>query len=539
MYKLLLCWRYLRTRYIALASIISVTLGVATMIVVNSVMAGFTREMQSRIHGILSDVVFESHTLEGFPDPEAHMDRIRQVAGKYIAGITPTVVIPAMLVYDVQGQWRTQQVSFIGVDERTHGQVSDFNRYLQHPENRQQLSFELREDGYDVIDHQGNDQSQPRERMEYAGWKYRRMKARFEAETRSQVAPPQAAPTTPVDPGEPPPEEFDHEGWTYRRVGPVASKSEESQVPDDEKIENPFAKHAGPKHVFDPANESHTGIVMGIALASFRARDGSERFLTLPGDDVRVTVPTAGTPPKAASDSFTVVDFYESKMSEYDANFVFLPIRKLQEMRGMINPQTGIGNVTSIQIKLHDDADGRTVRDLIQAAFPPELYGVQTWRDKQGPLLAAVHLETAILNVLLFMIIAVAGFGILAIFYMIVVEKTRDIGILKSLGARSGGVMGIFLAYGLSLGIVGSGAGLVIGLLFIANINAIADAVAWVTGQEVFDPSIYYFQQIPTIVEPFTVSWIVAGAMLIAVVASIMPARRAARLHPVEALRYE
>ena len=76
MYKILLCWRYLRTRYIALASITSVMLGVATMIVVNSVMEGFTAEMQNRIHGILSDVVFESHSMEGFPDPEAHMARI-------------------------------------------------------------------------------------------------------------------------------------------------------------------------------------------------------------------------------------------------------------------------------------------------------------------------------------------------------------------------------------------------------------------------------------------------------------------------------
>ena len=73
MYKLLLCWRYLRTRYIALASIVSVMLGVATMIVVNSVMAGFTSEMRDRIHGILSDMVFESRSLEGFPDPERHM----------------------------------------------------------------------------------------------------------------------------------------------------------------------------------------------------------------------------------------------------------------------------------------------------------------------------------------------------------------------------------------------------------------------------------------------------------------------------------
>src|SRR5437763_638369 len=87
MYKLLLCWRYLRTRYIALASVISVTLGVATMIVVNSVMEGFTHEMQSRIHGILSDVVVESHSLEGFHDPDAHMRKIREVAGEYIAGM--------------------------------------------------------------------------------------------------------------------------------------------------------------------------------------------------------------------------------------------------------------------------------------------------------------------------------------------------------------------------------------------------------------------------------------------------------------------
>ena len=226
------------------------------------------------------------------------------------------------------------------------------------------------------------------------------------------------------------------DGWTDAR-GPVA-RTTASPAPD------PRRTDAIPRPSSIRSADQHTGIVMGIALASYRARDASEHFLVLPGDDVKITVPTAGTPPKAVSDTFTIVDFYESKMSEYDANFVFVPIRKLQEMRGMIDPQTGIGNVTSIQIKLHNDADGQHVRDLLQAAFPPELYGIQTWRDKQGPLLAAVQMETAILNVLLFMIIAVAGFGILAIFFMIVVEKTRDIGILKSLGAPSRGIMGIF-----------------------------------------------------------------------------------------------
>ena len=88
MYKLLLCWRYLRTRWIALASVISVTLGVATMIVVNAVMAGFSHEMQTRIHGILSDLVFESHSLSGFQDPKWHMEEIKRAGGDAIAGMT-------------------------------------------------------------------------------------------------------------------------------------------------------------------------------------------------------------------------------------------------------------------------------------------------------------------------------------------------------------------------------------------------------------------------------------------------------------------
>jgi len=205
----------------------------------------------------------------------------------------------------------------------------------------------------------------------------------------------------------------------------------------------------------------------------------------------------------------------------------------------MIDPETGIGKFTSIQIKLRPGVDAVRVRDLLRSQFPAQQYMISTWRDKQGPLLAAVQMETAVLNLLLFMIIAVAGFGILAIFYMIVVEKTRDIGILKSLGASGHGIMGIFLGYGLSLGIVGSGVGLVIGLAFVANINRIADLLGRLTGRPVFDPSMYYFQEIPTIVEPETVASILLGAIGIAVLASILPARRAARLHPVEALCYE
>src|SRR5688572_12395821 len=104
MYKLLLCWRYLRTRYIALASIISVMLGVATMIVVNAVMAGFSQEMQNRIHGILADVVCEARSLSGFPNADVHMAEIRRIVGDDIEEMSAIVQVPAMLNYQFGGQ---------------------------------------------------------------------------------------------------------------------------------------------------------------------------------------------------------------------------------------------------------------------------------------------------------------------------------------------------------------------------------------------------------------------------------------------------
>jgi lipoprotein-releasing system permease protein len=482
-------------------------LGVATMIVVNSVMAGFSSEMQNRIRGIICDVVVESRSLEGMRDAAWHMERIRQVAGDSVEGMTPVVAVPAMLSYQFAGTWITQQVQLIGIDEKTQGAVSDFSKYLQHPGNRGSMSFRLRDDGYDVQDHQA--QGTPaRVQMEEAGWGHRREMARIHAfeeamlRKEKSLGPKPGAAVNPFDRGR-----------------KTASREEAQE--------------------FNPAKEQFTGAVLGIAMSSFRMASGEDRFRVLPGDDVKLTFPTAGTPPTAVSDNFTVVDFYESKMSEYDASFIFVPIRKLQELRGMIDPASGVGLINSIEIKLKPGADGNVVRDRLRAEFAPELYGVYTWRDKQGALLAAVRMETAILNVLLFLIIAVAGFGILAIFYMIVVEKTRDIGILKSLGASGGGIMGIFLAYGLLLGIVGSGVGLAAGLLFVHYINQIADGMGRLTGHPLFDPQIYYFYRIPTIVLPETIAWIVAGALGIAVLASVLPARRAARLHPVEALRYE
>ena len=500
MYKYLLCWRYLRSRYIALASIISVMLGVATMIVVNSVMTGFTREMQDRIHGILSDVVFECRTLEGMPDADARMREIREVAGEYIAGMTPTVHVPAMLGYNVGGQYVTKQVNLIGIDEATYSSVSDFGKYLQHPKNRKKLDFNLKEDGYDVYDHQmaKPEEATPREQMGIAGWRLRRSKARINK--RAQIVP------NAEDLAENP---FQ-----------VASSDEESTL-------------------FNPAKEQHVGCVLGIGLCDYRMPNGSQQFLTLPGDDVELTFPSAGRPPKPFSAKFTITDFYESKMSEYDSSFVFVPIRTLQRFRGMIEPLSEVANFNTIRIRLKEGVELDMVRDLLRQNFAPDLYAINTWRDKQGALLAAVQMETSVLNLLLFMIILVSGFGILAIFCLIVVEKTRDIGVLRSLGASGWGILAIFLSYGLCLGLLGAGVGVAMGLGVVARLDEIAALLSKVSGRAVFDPSIYFFQKIPVVVEVSTVCLICLGAVLVAILASIFPSTRAALLHPVKALRYE
>ncbi|HZZ28128.1 MAG TPA: FtsX-like permease family protein [Pirellulales bacterium] len=525
MYKLLLCWRYLRTRYIALASIISVTLGVATMIVVNAVMSGFSHEMEDRMHGVLSDVVLEGHGMENIENPQFVMDTIRMLAGNSIAGMTPTVHVPGILTFRANGQDHSQQIMFIGIDEATYASVSDFSKYLNHSDNREHLSFKLREDGYDVRDHQLQDKAPLRLGMEQAGWQRRRLAAE-----RQKAWEEQQSHEMPIRESTPDSAENQNQDSINHRADAESQNLQKHPATAAAK-QDPF----GPQQYvpFDPAKEQHPGVIPGIALASGRDHEGNDHFFLLPGDDVRITIPTAGTQIKGQDWPFTVVDFYESKMSEYDSSFVFVPIKELQEMRGIGT------NVSAIQIKLKPGIDPDTVRDQLRSKFPPELFGVYTWRDKQGALLAAVQMERAVLNILLFMIIAVAGFGILAIFFMIVVEKTRDVGILKSLGASSRGILGIFLGYGLSLGLVGAGVGMAIGLLFVHYINQIRDALEWVTGQPVFDPAIYYFYEIPTIIDPVTVTWIVVGALSIAVLASVLPALRAARLHPVEALRYE
>jgi len=565
MYKLLLCVRYLRTRYIALACIISVMLGVATMIVVNSVMAGFTTEMRDRLHNFLADIVIESRGTEGIPDAERQMAMVEKAAGQYIAAMTPTIEIPGMMTFTdpYSGQTYTAPVQMQGIDPVGKAKVGPLQDYLDsynptieegvvlRPALRNHdaplgwnLTAEATEHRRMVQDRQklyqqdqpGLEPDEPAAPSESPS----ASKPETEPEKNTDAAPPESS--EPV---------FDSEvpvGSTEPEVS-AAEVNAETSAAAAEQAANAVAgseMSPGDEFLFETPKVQKAGeplparVYIGEGLISFLVRDpdtGKQQKILMvqPGDDVILSTVTAGRPPEVTKFQATVVDSFRSGMSEYDSSIVLMNLEALQKYRGMER-----GNwITSIHIRLKNYADAPAVLAALEREFEPGTVTIRTWEEKQGLLLSAVEVETAILNVLLFLIIAVAGFGILAIFYMIVVEKTRDIGILKSLGASSSGVMSIFLSYGLGLGIVGSTAGVVIGLLFVRYINEIEDALSWITGRKVFDEKIYYFFEIPTYVNPWMVFSVAAGAIAIAVLASILPARRAARLHPVRALRFE
>ncbi|MDB5386398.1 MAG: hypothetical protein JWM11_2044 [Planctomycetaceae bacterium] len=536
MYKLLLCCRYLRTRYIALASIISVMLGVATMIVVNSVMAGFSTQMRERIHGILADMVLEVNGTDGAPNPEANMEKIRKVAGKYIESMSPVVEIYGMVSFQWRGQYITKPVTLIGIEPESKSRVGVLKDHLK--------SFQPEMDGGKIVKPAARSLSEaPNWELLESYQRYRRIQVQNQVRWQHQAEPAEQ------DAEMPQAEAPDKLAQLSLKTFPFHPDAADlTQEANSLPMKDLFEDDVAPKELSIEEREKPLSgrLYVGLGVVSFQYENQKTgkletEVMAVPGDDIAISTVSAGRPPEVVHFTATIVDTFQSGMSEYDANLVFCNLEYLQEMRGMFNRKTGERSFTSIQIKLKDYNDADKVVSLLRSSseFPVGLFSVQTWESKQGPLLAAVSVESAILNVLLFLIIAVAGFGILAIFFMIVVEKTRDIGILKALGASSGGVQSIFLGYGLALGIVGSGVGMISGLVFVWNINVIESWLTWLTGHKVFDQRIYYFPTIPTSIEPLMVFWVAFGAMSIAVLASILPARRAARMHPVQCLRYE
>jgi lipoprotein-releasing system permease protein len=201
--------------------------------------------------------------------------------------------------------------------------------------------------------------------------------------------------------------------------------------------------------------------------------------------------------------------------------------------------------------------DGKRVRDELQAELASKgfIYGerdeLRTWEEFRKTLLGAIENERVLMAIMLSLVLLVAGFTIFAILSMMVSEKRRDIGVLTALGATRAGVMHVFLMIAFWDALLGATLGAVIGTFGALEIDGIerwlsgsfSNFLSWITGREwkveIFDRSIYYFDTIPSVVEPLWVATIVLGAFVCALLFAAIPAWRAARLDPLEALRYE
>ena len=511
MYKLLLCWRYLKTRYLAFACIISVMLGVATLIVVNSVMNGFSTKLRTLLHSVIGDVSIEAHSPDGLEDPLGKIAKIRKdpFLNSQIEALAITLDSFAMLQYrNINGEVATRPVRVTGIEMQSRSAVGGFRENLARYRTVVQHNK----------DHQDN---KPLPEASFEIPKNIR-EAYEEAERQLQFQRDLKHPEIPAP----------------KFADPIG-------IPDDvQKIfQNAKKDQPPPTPIPPPMQMRHEprvpkGAIVGHLIAHFKYRDAAtgivkEECAIREGDRIVLTTVSSGEKLTPVYDSFVVVDYFQSQMSEYDGNCVFIPLDHLQSLRGLDN------RASNILMKLKDYNQADNVVKGLAKMFENERLGINTWEQKQGPLLRAIEIEKHILNILLFMIIAVAGFGILAIFSMIVSEKTRDIGIMKALGASSGGVMKIFLTYGLLLGVVGALCGTILGLSITWNINAVENFIALLTGSHVFAGDVYYFNEIPTDVQPFAVTIVNLGAVAIAVVFSIIPAIRAAMLNPVQALRYD
>ncbi|MGH7043045.1 MAG: lipoprotein-releasing ABC transporter permease subunit [Acetobacteraceae bacterium] len=289
--------------------------------------------------------------------------------------------------------------------------------------------------------------------------------------------------------------------------------------------------HAVSDHIVAGSLAGFTGndaIAIGVGMArSFGVFVGGRITLVSP----QGAATAFGTIPRVRA--YRVVAIFNVGENDYDSSYVFMPLAAAQ-----IYFQKP-GAVTQIAVMVHDPERVRVTTDAIRRAFPDAALNVIDWQSSNNSFFTAVAVEQNVMFVILTLIILVAAFNVISSLIMMVKDKTRDIAVLRTLGAGRGAIMRIFLMCGASVGVIGTATGTALGIAFTLNIDRIQDLVTRVTGVDVFNPEVYYLTHLPARLDWGEVVRVVVMALVLALLATLYPSWRAARTDPVEALRSE
>jgi lipoprotein-releasing system permease protein len=255
----------------------------------------------------------------------------------------------------------------------------------------------------------------------------------------------------------------------------------------------------------------------------------------VPGMTVTLIAPKGEVTPFGSTPrikTYRLAGTFNVGMSEYDQTFIFMPLMEAQLFFGLENTVSGI----LVMVNAPDQI--AAFRQPLQQAAGN--VGVSDWQQMNSSLFGALQVERNVMFLILTLIILVAALNIISGLIMLVKDKSGDIAILRTMGATAGSVMRVFFIAGSSIGVTGTIVGVLIGVLFCANIEEIRQLLISITGNEnIFDPTIYFLSQIPAEVDPYEVTAVVLMSLGLSFLATLYPSWRASRLDPVEALRYE
>ena len=253
------------------------------------------------------------------------------------------------------------------------------------------------------------------------------------------------------------------------------------------------------------------------------------------GDTLTLTSPSSGATVLGStpvSKAYTVAGTFSVGMSQFDESFIYMPLAQAQLFFGR--------GAAADQILIMVDDPDRTeaMRGPIQRAAGPDAV-VSDWRDQEQAYFNALEVERTTMTLIMGLLVLIAAANIISCLIMLVKNKGRDIAVLRTLGAGQGAILRIFFLAGSTIGAIGTAAGLLLGILFCLNIQTIQAIVEWVTGTQVFNAEIYFLSHIPARIDWTEVAGVAVFSLGASFIATLPPAFQAARLDPVEALRFE